>query len=342
MGLLKSKLFSKPLEDDRLERCLVDDGAHVQAGDKGEFVLKIQIVLDTMLGTELRKLEPEVYGPATARAVQDYKNSKTPKILQPWQTTADPVVGRRTIASLDQDMLEFESRLRGGGLEIPKDKKPNSGSSLAHTDVGLALTKVRAAVAKLQAYQRALANRALGISDPPFDPVTQAALRTHFRLSPSDSTESGPPQRPLTRGDIDHILNHFAKIQNVLTRHQSTFTDGSPVDKKGNIVAAAAHSNSNQIIFSKRYKDFSDADAVMIGPNSRAAILIHEGFHAVDSAKKSGADDVHVSEFSAAYDQQPADKSLFNPSSYASFAAHVVPPGKDPKPRYGLGAGRYQ
>jgi hypothetical protein len=79
----------------------------------------------------------------------------------------------------------------------------------------------------------------------------------------------------------------------------------------------------------------------MVGPNSRAAILIHEGMHAVDADKKSGDDDIHISEFDPAYETQPPDKSLFNPSSFAGFAAHVFN-GSDPKPRFGLGAGRFR
>ncbi len=99
--------------------------------------------------------------------------------------------------------------------------------------------------------------------------------------------------------------------------------------------------DSGTIIFGRTFKNFSNAEGQLIGPNSRAAILIHEGFHAVDAAQKSGDDvNIHISEFDPKYDTQSADNSLFNPSSYASFAAHVFPPGKDPNPRFGLGAGR--
>jgi len=78
-----------------------------------------------------------------------------------------------------------------------------------------------------------------------------------------------------------------------------------------------------------------------IGPNSRAAILIHEGMHAVDASLTSGNLGIHISEFSPAYDTQPANLSMFNPSSYAGFAAHVANGAAgDPNPRFGLGNGQ--
>jgi hypothetical protein len=171
-----------------------------------------------------------------------------------------------------------------------------------------------------------------------FDPVTDAALSTHFRLSPLNSAPSGP-RRAVTADDVRHILTHFGKMRDVLARHDATFKDGTPVDKNGKPVAAASFLDSKEIIFSGLFRNFTDANGVLTGPNSRAAILMHEAFHSVDAAKLSNNDDTHISEFATAYDTQPADKSLFNPSSYASFAAHVQL-RRDPSPRFGLGRGR--
>jgi hypothetical protein len=210
-----------------------------------------------------------------------------------------------------------------------------TGSALAHDDVPLALRKVDAAIRSLTEFQSTLTTH---FGSRPFNRVTEEALATHFRLTVPSSTA---PKRAVTEADIDHILAHFKKIRGVLARHGTAFTDGAPVDKNGEVVAAAAPLDGKKVIFSSRFRDFTDTDAKAIGPNSRAAILVHEGYHAVDSAKKSDADDIHISEFRSEYDAQPADKSLHNPSSYASFAAHIVD-GKDPKPRFGLGPGRFR
>ena len=110
----------------------------------------------------------------------------------------------------------------------------------------------------------------------------------------------------------------------------------------------AAESNTGSLIvrFGPFYRDFAAPFGGLIGPHSRAAIVIHEGTHAVDTTApapnalgRSGQPDVHISEFDPAYDVQTADRSLLNPSSYASFAAHIANNG-DPVPRFGLGLGR--
>jgi hypothetical protein len=47
------------------------------------------------------------------------------------------------------------------------------------------------------------------------------------------------------------------------------------------------------------------------------------------------------SEFDPAYNTQPANLSIFNPKSYAGFAAHVFNgPLRDPNPRFERGNGQ--
>jgi hypothetical protein len=45
-----------------------------------------------------------IYGPKTAAAVKAYKNAPSRRFLQPGQTTADDIVGKLTIKSLDREM----------------------------------------------------------------------------------------------------------------------------------------------------------------------------------------------------------------------------------------------
>lgn len=116
---LYSKLFTEP-RDSQLEACLVDDARHITPGTKGEHVRKIQIALNR-LATEA-ELEPPfknefigmdgIYGPRTAAAVKNYKNSRRPPIQQSWQTTADDIVGKRTVKSLDDDIAMLEAGMK--------------------------------------------------------------------------------------------------------------------------------------------------------------------------------------------------------------------------------------
>jgi hypothetical protein len=224
---------------------------------------------------------------------------------------------------------------------IPVEQTKKSGAALARSDVPKALGKVSIAIAKLEEFERMLRLRLSSDSPfPGFDRVTISALSTHFRLGEFDKP-SIAPRRPVTLKEVAHILDHFRKMVQVFNKNATSFTDGNPTAKNGKPVPAVSPLNSGTVIFGSHFRNFTDNDALLIGPNSRAAILIHEGFHSVDVAKKSGDDDnVHISEFNPRYDQQSADNSLFNPSSYASFAAHVVA-GKDPDPRFGLGGGRF-
>src|SRR5260370_14125658 len=100
---LKSKLLSG---DPRLEACLVSDPAHITPGSSGDHVARIQLALNQLDDAELAF--DGIYGLATAQAVTDYKNDPARRILQPSQKTADNIVGKRTIASLDSEMLAAE------------------------------------------------------------------------------------------------------------------------------------------------------------------------------------------------------------------------------------------
>jgi hypothetical protein len=105
---LVSKWFR---DNERLQKSLVSDPAHIVAGDVGPHVALIQgalIVLDAdvISGDEL---STESYGKSTADAVLDYKTRRG-IINRSYQTQPDPIVGKMTIQSLDNEMLGRERR----------------------------------------------------------------------------------------------------------------------------------------------------------------------------------------------------------------------------------------
>lgn len=104
---LKSMLFAG---NARLQSCLVQDASHVTPGSSGEHVALIQAAL-----VRFRFLEPADafaeagrYGKATAAAVLGYKRVFN-IVNHAYQNTADNIVGKMTIASLDTNMLALES-----------------------------------------------------------------------------------------------------------------------------------------------------------------------------------------------------------------------------------------
>jgi peptidoglycan hydrolase-like protein with peptidoglycan-binding domain len=107
---LQSTLFS---DDHALQSCLVDDRAHVTLGASGPHVTKIHsalIVLDNS-EIELRELREGRYGASTAAAVLAFKR-KRQIVNFSYQTQADNIVGKMTIAAMDREMLVVEGRWR--------------------------------------------------------------------------------------------------------------------------------------------------------------------------------------------------------------------------------------
>jgi hypothetical protein len=102
--VLQSQLFGG---DSKLEAAAASDPAHIFRGARGPHVGKIQLALILLDGAAIS--QDSVYGPATAAAVRAFKQKRT--ILN-FQGKIDDIVGKKTMAALDAEML---TRERGGG-----------------------------------------------------------------------------------------------------------------------------------------------------------------------------------------------------------------------------------
>ena len=115
---LRSKLFQR---DDAFEACLVKDSAHIQEGATGPHVSKIQFALLALdnISIEQSEIAARHYGRSTAAGVLAYKRKRS-IINRAYQTTADNIVGKMTILSLDSEMATAESKgpLRGCATDI--------------------------------------------------------------------------------------------------------------------------------------------------------------------------------------------------------------------------------
>jgi peptidoglycan hydrolase-like protein with peptidoglycan-binding domain len=89
-----------------LEACLIHDGAHLTVGTRGEHVRLVQRALVLLGDRSIPSGEyvAGLYGPRTAAAVLDYKRRRS-IINRSYQTQADNIVGKMTIAALDKDLL---------------------------------------------------------------------------------------------------------------------------------------------------------------------------------------------------------------------------------------------
>jgi hypothetical protein len=99
---LSSKLFKG---NPALEACAVHDAAHVTRGATGDHVARIQLALLALDGLPIDRTElvSQHYGRSTAAVVLAYKKRRQ-IINRSYQSTADDIVGKMTIASLDKEM----------------------------------------------------------------------------------------------------------------------------------------------------------------------------------------------------------------------------------------------
>jgi hypothetical protein len=119
-------------DNKRLQATLLSDAAHVTPGSRGEFVHKIQIALEDLDGVVIAPTEvaASFYGPSTAAAVLAFKRKRA-IINRAYQTSADNIVGKMTIANLDEEMVAKQVRPAPGGSLMCKTVTPlNSASRL--------------------------------------------------------------------------------------------------------------------------------------------------------------------------------------------------------------------
>jgi peptidoglycan hydrolase-like protein with peptidoglycan-binding domain len=105
---LLSKLFRG---DKALEACQINDSAHLVLGTRGPHVKKVQQALTLLDGALIDRDETAtgLYGKTTADAVLSYKQKRS-IINRTYQNTADNIVGKMTISSLDREVLSAEGR----------------------------------------------------------------------------------------------------------------------------------------------------------------------------------------------------------------------------------------
>lgn len=104
--MLVSRLFRS---SDDLQNCAVLDQAHLTPGSSGDAVALVQRALVIIEQADISESEiaAQYYGDTTAREVLKYKTKRN-IINYSYQTTADNIVGKMTIAALDQEMFRRE------------------------------------------------------------------------------------------------------------------------------------------------------------------------------------------------------------------------------------------
>lgn len=103
---LRSQLFRN---DARLQGCLAEDRWHVTPGCAGDYVHRIHVALMQIddARIEAGELAARRYGVTTAAAVLRFKEARD-IVNRSYQSQADDIVGKMTIAALDEEMQACE------------------------------------------------------------------------------------------------------------------------------------------------------------------------------------------------------------------------------------------
>jgi len=210
---LQSRLFKG---DPKLEACLISDPAHIMQGAVGDHVSKIQVALKELdsANIDAGELATKRYGPSTAAAVLAYKQ-KRGIINYSYQTRADNVVGKMTIARLDSEMEALERGRRARPIPVDPEAErratirrafERSRESLRNVtgilqrleadidradratgaDKGLALANL----AHVHARNIAVVSRRLNVSPDPLSPTFRSALQKARELLQRNLSES--------------------------------------------------------------------------------------------------------------------------------------------------------
>ena len=134
----------------RLEACAIQDSAHVLLGDSGTHVGKIQAALEAIDGLFISgdEWQSKRYGSSTSAAVLQYKSTRN-IINRSYQSKADAIVGRMTIATLDADMAAIERADDPSTTNLPSSFRCHR-CGIIDTPSILALNGQRGLVEKLE------------------------------------------------------------------------------------------------------------------------------------------------------------------------------------------------
>ncbi|HVQ14130.1 MAG TPA: peptidoglycan-binding protein [Vicinamibacterales bacterium] len=273
------------------------------------------------------------YGDETYGAVYKFQVDK--KLPPP----ADGRAGKNTLTKMDA-LLNA-----GGGVPAPTPANPKAVAETAKITTQFWVASAITAVSTYRVLLQSGLPDVLGAHK-----LTIAAVNAHFHLDRAKGREQSM---------LITVQNTFADVAATLLRSAQVFNDVSQstaaadFNRKGDasFVPPPAYAMARDdarfpkhgIFFTPNFKTRSGNQG--FGPNCLAAMVLHECVHFVDKNAPDFAYEHQVNPFydtplvqfipGADYDRLEPEKAIHNPSSFASFAGHLIK-GSD-KPRFGAG-----
>lgn len=321
---LRSELFRG---DTRLEGAASRDSAHIVPGGRGPHVEKIHLALMLLDDAEIAsdELADDLYGPSTAAAVLAYKRRR--RIVNTrYQTTPDNIVGRMTMASLDNEMFGRQVSLKrcgctytpasGGARKehffafaIPVDSTGGAGGSSGGTakqltgggsqsTLALALAAVPAA-SGMRDRARAVLNAVIDGGAVADRTLGLAALTRHYKVTAAP--------------DIDRVArevrNNLAQVSSRLLSARAWLRQGTSPGFADTPTPRDGHTYIN-------------LDYGVSGRFLRPTILIHEAFHDIaDRHQDFGGNPVN--DRGARYHLNDTATQLVNAYAMSQFVLHL-------------------
>jgi peptidoglycan hydrolase-like protein with peptidoglycan-binding domain len=275
---LRSQLFRG---DPKLEACLTSDAAHIVPGDSGSHVGRVQRALNLLDGAQLST--DDRYGPGTANAVLRYKQ-KRGIVNRSYQTTPDNIVGKMTIASLDNELVAKENepgfcRLDAATpADTPGGRRSFSvagtvGAGRGGTDdddlkMQIALAESRRtlqrAITALEGLRLAIVRQSLPLGAP----LTTEETRILAAVGKWMNVNPGAPVRALPT--IGSVLDLMRRNFNLKT---SRGVPPSLVRAAGSFHAQVTNPSPDTGV------QCGDPFFTVDGPNCRRDVITHELFH---------------------------------------------------------------
>jgi hypothetical protein len=269
---LQSQLFRG---DPQLEAAAVSDPAHIVQGARGEHVRKIQQALIQLDGAVIAA--DGVYGPATAAAVAAFKRKRA--ILNA-QGQIDNIVGKKTVAALDNELLAQEDPVPDARSCILVAAAPVDAGGSRRVSLGVTnglVTAPRASDADIMAAAARRSRSTLrSARDKLFDLAN--AIRDNKSLTPTLTRIFNIAAKwlNLNRANPQAALPHLDAATLLMLRHLNLKTStGADVPMKRVPKDFHAATFGSVDVGLHCGKDFFNHD----GPNCRRDVVTHELFH---------------------------------------------------------------
>ncbi len=284
---LRSRLFRN---DPKLEAARASDPDHITPGTRGTHVTKIQSALSVLDRAVIapREMDAQLYGPSTAQAVLAYKRRRR-IINHAYQSTADNIVGKMTVVSLDEEMSRKEMRSPANCNCGPRfAPRPRLAFALASEAVGspssfhpapapgvfpppppvhtpLAIQRAPDAAKLAQSTLDVLKSITGGTMQPAnAAALATQALQTHYLCTPSEVAQTA-----------QSVKQHLEAIIGVLGRAAVVFVPGVGGDPDG----AGAYAYSRD---PRDGKIYINPSFTLLAKFGSQLILVHEAFHFLD------------------------------------------------------------